>query len=191
MEQDNSAEDLAAFQAFVKSQVEQYVREVSPPPVPQTPAAQEEQQKAVRELIDPFVQPGIQQANLAAQDAKDAVMFYSDPSVHEYREQVEKLFKEAVDAGRPTNRQTLLAYLVGQEYRKDPGKFLETQQARHKQQLEAASAATDMGAASVARAIEQSPLKNFEKMMIDAGTNHEKLGETVKEMEKALEGMTF
>lgn len=187
-------DELIKVQNFIKEQVRGYFDELkdklpAPQPMVTRQSDQEIQQQQLREIISPFIEPGLNEARLHGADAKDYVKFYtSNPEAAEYADEVEKLFEGAVKAGRPIPRQDLLDYVIGKEYRSDRDKFTEKLTSKKKEQVERAESASDIGSFSMTKA------KN--DPMFAAFTGYERLegddlSNRVKEMEKALEGVTF
>ncbi len=179
---DVNSEEFQQVQSLIKSEVEKYAAEAfakQSSSVAQTSTEQEHAQQQLRDLINPFVEPGINEAKLTAADARDYVDFYNNNDVESaYKKQVEDTFNELKKQGRPTTRDAIMSYLLGKDYRADPDKFTETQQARKKQQIDRANTAVDFGAGAVDRAKNDSVFSNFEAL-------------SVEDMEKALDGVTF
>lgn len=182
---EKSQSDLEQVQAFIKAETEKYFKEISQ----QKPAVEEKQnlseqelaKQQLKEFINPFVEPDINSAKLAAADAKDEVRFYrKNPEALEYEDKIEEAFQKLVSAGRPTSRQDIYDYIVGQTYRQDKNKFVENALAKRKAQTERAESAMDFGTGSIDRARNDSTFGEgvFSKL-------------PVEDMEKALEGITF
>jgi hypothetical protein len=177
---DNS--DFQQVQQLIKGEVEKYAAEAfskhQSSSIPQQTEQQQAQQQ-LRELINPFVEPKVNEAMFAANDAKDYVDFYNNNDVESsYRKQVEDTFSELKKGGRPLPRKDIMKYLYGDEFVKDPEKFTEKQLSRKKEQLDRAAIASDFGAGAMDRAKNDSTWTNFKSLSTD-------------DMEKALEGMTF
>lgn len=180
---EDQLDDIAKVQEFMKEQVDSYMAEKYPTPAPQQSQKQESDQdiarRQVKEFVDPIIKPDLDEAKFTATDARDFVDFYTtETDAKEYKDEVEKLFKQAKDNGRPMPRKELLRYLRGREYESDPDKFVEKTQQRKKQQVEHAGQAVDFGAAALNKAKNDSQWTNFEKL-------------SVEDMEKALDGITF
>ncbi len=182
VEVDNT-NDISTFeqvQALIKGQVDDYLKEQQSIPTPQQ--QQSEQDKAtqqIRDLINPFVKPDLDEARFVAADAKDFVSFYNNnEDALLYKDDVEKSFELMKKAGRPTTRADILNYLVGREYREQPDKFKERETAKQKRQVERADGAIDFGGGSINRAKSDPTWSNFNKLSIE-------------DMEKALDGITF
>jgi hypothetical protein len=179
-------DDLAKVQGFIKEQVETYFQEQ----VAKTPALRQVEQQHVvqqeddgkrqlRELIDPFIKPDLDEARFAGADAQDYVKFYTNnPDAAEYQEKVEATFTALKKAGKPLGRADILDYLIGQEYRHDKDKFTEKLNVKRKEQLERAESASDFGAFSVTKAKNDKTFADFDKLPLE-------------DMEKLLEGVTF
>lgn len=126
--------DLDAVNAHIKTQVETYFNElnnrVSPSP---SPSPQSDANSQLKDLISPFIEPGLNQARFEGADAKDYVRFYTgNQDAVEYQDEVEKTFKVLADAGRATSRADILFYLQGKEYRTDREKFIERDSVKQK-----------------------------------------------------------
>ncbi len=134
----------------------------------------------LRDVLSPYIEPGINAATLEARTAKDYASFYrGNPSVTAEQEaEVEKRFDALVKAGRATSRADIYDHMVGQEYKNDPAKFLEKQAERKKVDLEKASDASDFGVGALTRAKENALFENF-------------ADNSIEDMEKKLEGVTF
>jgi hypothetical protein len=109
------------------------------------PVAQ--QYAEVAKIINPVVQPQLQAIDLRARASEDYTQFYGrNPEAFEVQDEIEKLFNEAIQNGRPMARQVIADYIIGRDYRTDPVKFRETEKARNERQLERARSAADIGA---------------------------------------------
>lgn len=191
----DNVSDIEKVQSFIKEQVEAYVAELDAkrpiPTVTPQPVETDEQRskRQLTEIIKPITDPDINTARFEAADAKDYIKFYTaNPDAVEYQEKVEKTFEALAKAGRPTSRNDILDYLIGQEYRSDRDKFTEKLTVKRKEQLERAESAADLGTMSVNKAKNDPAFAHF--------MNYEKLsGDDVstalKEMERVLEGVTF
>lgn len=145
-------------------------------------------EKQVREVLDPIYGGHIDNAVFSAADAKDYVDFYSDDTHREYKEEVEAAFQLARQQGRPTSRNTLYRYILGDTYTADPTKFTERQKALQQKQLDRARSAGDVGGGNVGREREAvAALSDVTK--VDPNTG--KYIMPLADMEKALGGMTF
>jgi hypothetical protein len=181
-------DDLAKVQEFIKSQVETYFQEqVAKTPVVQQQQQQSQQvqedaaQKQLRELISPFVEPGVSAARLDAADSLDYAKFYTNnPEAAEYQDQVEKTFEALKKAGRPLPRADILAHTIGKELTSNRDAFTEKLIAKRQAALERAEQAGDIGSYSITKAKADGTFGtgNFDKL-------------SVEEMEKALEGVSF
>lgn len=183
-ETDNNVDekqDLAKVQDFIKGQVETYFNEMKDKaaPVVDTKTAEQQAHEQLGQLINPFVEPALNEARLTSSDAKDYVQFYMhNPDAKEYHDDVEKTFTALVKAGRPISRADILKHKLGEEYQADPAKFVEKQTARHKEQVVRAEAAVDFGAAALNKAKSDGTFANFDS-------------KSLEDMEKALDGVTF
>jgi len=177
----DQTQDLAKVQEFMKSQVDAYMAEKYPQGLsqPATKSQDDLAKEQLGQLINPFVEPQLNEARLTSADAKDYVQFYmNNPDAKEYHDDVEKTFTALVRAGRPISRADILKHKLGEEYQTDPAKFVEKQSERHKQQLQRAEVAVDFGIAALNKAKSDSSFVNFEN-------------KSLEEMEKLLEGITF
>jgi len=158
-------------------------------PQPQSPQPDNKAyEQQVREVLDPIYGVHVDAANFNAADAKDYVDFYSDDIHREYKEEVEAAFKLAREQGRPTSRNTLYRYILGDNYTADPAKFDERQKAIQRKQLDRASASGDVGGGGVGREREaMASLADVAKVDTTTG----KYMMSLADMEKALAGMTF
>jgi hypothetical protein len=183
-EPDNTTnDDLAKAQEFIKSQVETYMQEAfaKQQPVTQIQPVVADPNQQLRELISPFIDPGINEAKFTGADAKDYVKFYTDPKnidAAEYQDEVEKAFEALAKVGRSTSRADILRYLRGKEYEADPDKFVAKVAERNKAALERARNAGDIGGSAIDRAKNDTTWTNFGKLSLE-------------DMEKALDGVTF
>lgn len=174
-------QDLAKVQDFIKGQVETYFNEMKDKATSGVDIKTAEQQAhdQLGQLINPFVEPALNEARLTSSDAKDYVQFYMhNPDAKEYHDDVEKTFTALVKAGRPISRADILKHKLGEEYQTDPAKFVEKQTTKHKEQLQRAEAAVDFGTAALNKAKSDGTFVNFDS-------------KSLEDMEKALEGITF
>ena len=192
----DQTDEFAKVQDFIKEQVKANFDELSKAAKPADPAIRQTEQDAatqhVRDLISPFVQPGIDEAKFTAADAKDYVSFYkTNPDALGMSDQVEQAFTALVKAGRPTTRADVLRYLVGKEAIEQPDKFNERRESQRKRELDRASSASDMGATATQREKADSDFKSFPDKLASANTNSDELHTLVGEMEKAMMGVAF
>ena len=151
--------------------------------VSQTPQKTQQQdiQDQFKQAINPLIEPSLNEARFTAADAQDYVKFYTNnPEAMVHQEKIEKIFTTLKEAGRATIRADVLKYSYGDDFVKDPDKFIEGYNERKKKQLERVESASDFGAGSLSK-VKDHPVYNQE--------NFSKL--TVEEMEKALDGVTF
>src|SRR3990167_6800744 len=184
----DSKDEFAKVQDFIKEQVKANFDELSKQAKPVDPNVRQTEQDAatehVRQLISPFVQPGIDEAKFTAADAKDYVSFYkTNPDALGMSDQVEQAFTALVKAGRPTSRADVLRYLVGKEAIEEPDKFNERREGQRKRELERAGYASDMGATATQRERADSEFKSFPDKLASANTNSDELHTLVTEME--------
>ena len=182
MAEPDVTEQLVNFeqvQTLLKREVDAYLAEKKSSTPEHIQSEQQQAQKQVRELLDPFIKPDLDEARFLAADAKDFVSFYADnPEGIEYKEDVEKAFEVMKKSGRPTTRAGILDYVIGNERRTQPDKFKEKETARQKRQLEKAEMSTDFGGNAVNRAKNDVTFSNLE-------------GKSLEEIEKAMDGVTF
>ena len=177
--------DLAKVQDFIKGQVETYAQEIfkqqqAVPVQTQQSALTQEQlaQQQLRDVINPFIKPDIDNIKLVSADTRDYVDFYTDPSVRDDKETVEKMFNELKEAGRPLPRRDIYDYLQGKMAREKPEEFSKKMTERQRKQLDSVNSATDFGAGALERAKNDPQWSNVKNMSLD-------------ELEKALDGVTF
>jgi hypothetical protein len=182
-EQQPEGNDFEKVTGFIRDQVKAYIGELQQQQPqqqqPQYDQRQYEQNRLVAETIAPVVGPALAQATNDAADARDEIRFYREnPEALEHSEAVERLFGELKQQGRLIPRRDLYDAILGREFRADPEKFVEKQQARKKQQTERAELSTDFGAAMMNKVKADSTWGNFENLSLE-------------DMEKKLEGVTF
>lgn len=168
-------------QTYVKEALAQYQAEQQPVQQQQNSQGLTQEQLAqlqLKQMLDPFIQPEVNAAKFAAANANDKVDFYSKPGNRQYEAEVEKMFNEQVAQGRALPREDLKNYILGKSYSENPKKFTEEQEARHKEQLNNAYSATDMGIAALDKAKADPVWSNVKNMSLE-------------DLEKNLEGITF
>lgn len=170
--------DKDAVDAYIKQQFESFAAErdaAMQQRQQQPPQQMDEVQQNVRQIVDPIYRPDIDQARLVAADAKDHVAFYRrHPEAVDLSDKVEALFEDAVKNGRPTAREALYKYALGDLASTEPEKFAE----RQKMQLRQAEQAADLGAGGTGKNRNEGTLDDLKAM-------------TLEDMEKALDGVTF
>lgn len=192
-EQEGQQFDIDQVNQYIADQVKANLAaiqqaEAANRPAPSQPDDKVAYERQVREVLDPIYGVHVDAANFNAADAKDYVDFYGDENHREYKEEVEAAFQRAREQGRPTSRNTLYRYILGDTYNADPDKFTERQKQIKQKQLDRASSAGDVGGGGVGREREAvAALSDVTK--IDPTTG--KYAMSVADMEKALEGMTF
>lgn len=133
------------------------------------------QHKQVEAFLDPIYGGKINQANFKADSAMDYANFYiGNDLALEYKDQVETIFRQTADAGRPMDRASILRYLVGREALDEPEKYQTRADERKKKQLQKAESAIDHVEAGRLRG--ETQFKDFSSL-------------SVEEMEKVLEGV--
>ena len=180
----NDADQIEKVQAYIKDQVKTHFDALSanqddpkPDVTQQTP--QDDPNAQLREIINPFIEPGLQQAQFTGADAKDYVEFYTgNTEASEYKEKIESTFAALAKAGRATTRKDIHKYILGQEFSADRDKFMDKQSKRKQEQLDRASNASDFGAAGMSRGKDDPSWTNFDTLSLE-------------DMEKKLEGVTF
>lgn len=181
--------DINQVNAYIAEQVQQNlasIRQAEQQPQPQPDKVAMERQ--VREVLDPIYGPDINNAMFNSADAKDYVDFYTDDLHREYKDDVETAFQRAKAEGRPTTRNTIYRYLLGNEYATDPDKFSEKQKTLRQKQLDRASSSADVGGSQSNRE-RQADIARLEDIgKLDANG---KFVMSVDDMAKALEGITF
>lgn len=135
-------------------------------------------QLQLKQMLDPFITPEVNAAKLAAADASDRVDFYSNPVNLEYKDEVEKMFAELKQQGRAIPRNDIKNYIIGKTYTENPEEFNRKQSERHKNQLNNANSAVDVGLSAMDRAKSDPVWSNVKNMSLE-------------ELEKNLEGVTF
>ncbi len=186
-EVDTDSVEFKQVQDFLKTEVERYASAAfeKQQATAQQQSIQRQQtdqdiaKQQMADLINPFVEPSINQAKFAAADSNDRVDFYvgADSDVLSYKDEVEKQFKLLSDQGRALPRKEILRYLRGKEFETDPEAFTAKQLERKKRQVEYAEYGADIGHGGV-KTREDSKYQGFDS-------------KTADEMEKVLEGVTF
>lgn len=174
--------DLAKVQDFIRGQVQQYAQEIfnqASPAQPQRLTAEEDARRRLGDALDPFIAPGIHAANLNAADAKDYIDFYlSEPSAVADKEQVEVIFRDQINKGRPLPRKDIYQYVLGKQALADPEAFGKKLSSRQKKQIADAESGADVGLAALDRARTDPVWSNVRNM-------------GAEELRKALDGITF
>lgn len=104
----------------VKTAITDIVREQ------RTQQAQQQQQAAIQQqwqqdpvgaAVAPYVVPMARELTLRAEAAEDKADFYtSHPEALRYKGKVEELFRKAYDQGRPTSRESLWKFHIGENF---------------------------------------------------------------------------
>ena len=182
----NEEVDIAKVQEFIKDQVDTYVPEAlkryqQPVQQQQQGLTQEQQaQRQLQEMLEPFIAPRVNAAQLVAADAKDASTFYSDPENLSMKDEVEAMFNQLKENGRAIPRSDVKRYILGKEYETDPVKFTEKQQERRKTQTKEAQSAVDIGIGALDRARSDPTFGNNNVWSVP-----------LDDLEKALHGVAF
>lgn len=170
--------DKDAVDAYIKQQFESFSNEreaAMQRQQQQQPQPMDEVQQNVRQIVDPIYRPDIDQARLVAADSKDEGRFYRrHPEAADLSEKIEALFEDAVRNGRPTAREALYKYALGDLQMTEPEKFAE----RQRNQLRQAELAADLGGTASGKNRNEGTLDDLKAM-------------TLEDMEKALDGTTF
>lgn len=168
--------NLDQAKAFVQEQV-RLALDAQVKPEPELP--QEDQNKQLQDLINPFIQPQLNQATFEARNARDEASFYRNhPEATEKSDLIEKTFTDLAKAGRATTRESVNTYLEGKEAQADPAAYAAKINERAKAAQDRLYASTDVGNLSLSRDQDALRLKAFENM-------------TTEEMETAMKGVTF
>lgn len=143
--------DLEQVQAFLREEIARATQEElaklqkAQPKEQKIDTSRAEFDKQLKDLIDPIVQPALQEARLTAASAMDYARFYSsNPDAVEYKDDIEELFKKGVESGRAVDRESLASYVLGQKLRKDPEAVMKKFQEKQAQ-IERAKQGIDFG----------------------------------------------
>lgn len=110
------------------------------------PDAMQRQQREVANIVNPVVEPRLNQIDFAARSSQDYTQFYlRNPEAFAQHDEIEKLFQEAASNGRPMARKVISDYIQGRDYAADPAKFRERDRERQQRDLDRARSATDVG----------------------------------------------
>ena len=169
--------DKDAVDAYIRQQFDAFANEREASMQRQSGQGQDidQVQQNVRQIVDPIYRPDIDQTRLVAADAKAYAAFYRrHPEAVDLADKVESLFEDAVKNGRPTAREALYKYALGDLAMTEPDKFSE----RQKAQLRQAEMAADLGSGGSGKPRNEGTLDDLKAM-------------TLEDMEKALDGVTF
>lgn len=179
--------DITKVNEYITSVTQEAVREAlatyeaqrQPVYQPQPGLTQEQAaQLQLKQMLDPFIQPAVNDAKLAAADTSDKVDFYSKADNRQYQAEVEEMFGKLKAQGRAIPREDIKNYLIGKAYSDDPKKFTEAEAARHKEQMSNANSSVDFGTNAMERAKSDPVWSNVRAMSLE-------------DLEKNLEGVTF
>ncbi|MGL5936910.1 MAG: hypothetical protein ACRCZI_14945 [Cetobacterium sp.] len=174
-----SDEDIAKAQNWIKEQVKAQLSEMQSQEVPRQSVIEQQRPDQLRDILDPYIAPAVQQARLDAMSAVDESRFYrNNPDALDFESQIESTFNQLMKDGRPLGRADIYHHLIGRMAVTEPDKFNERQKTKHNTQLAKANSAVDFGFNSVGREKEAEEFKAFDKL-------------TSEEMEKRLEGIVF
>jgi hypothetical protein len=150
-EEKDKLDDETAVNEYISRKVKENVAEFMKEYQPQQQVKSEPDdditrgRKALKDAIDPIYGPDINTAKFTADAAMDYVDFYtSNPDASERKSEIENIFQNAAKAGKPLSRDSINKYLVGQDYLKDPDKFMQSREEKKKLQLQRARDAEDM-----------------------------------------------
>ena len=166
---------------IVKVQLEEAISSMNQPPKEEPKDKPVDQNEEVRQALNPFIQPGIDDAKFRGDDAKDYASFYiRHPEARENHDEVEKMFATLAQAGRGTTREDINKYIQGKRYVENPDKFVDDEMEKRKKELEKLESSTDIGAGALFRRDggQVVSIEEFEQLPVD-------------EMEKMMEGFTF
>lgn len=192
-EENNDQQQWEKVQAAIKAETLRVLDEHKAQEAAQQARQQQDnrgQQKVendqLKEVLDPYFKPGLDQANLNAADARDAVSFYrNNPGLtREQEQQVEEMFQKMKEVGRPTSRQDLYRTILGKEYTDDPESFIEKRNKAKQEQLDRAREAADFGSSGYSIQ-KPSNAKELEGKFQNFGSL------TSAEQEELLDGVTF
>jgi hypothetical protein len=120
-------------------------RQYTPATPPQVDP-REAQHREVANIVNPVVEPRLNQIDFAARASQDYTQFYlRNPEAFSQHDEVEKLFQEAAQNGRPMARRAIYDYIHGRDYNADPARFRERDKERQQRELDRARSATDPG----------------------------------------------
>lgn len=92
----------------------------------------------LKAVLEPIIGEDIRRANLMAEGAMDAAIFYStNPDAKKYKDDIEKMFAALMQQGTPFTREALLKYQMGSNI----DKIVEERMAAEKKKVEDAEAA--------------------------------------------------
>lgn len=183
-------DDLARVEGFLQERVKEYFAEEvknfkqsetvnQSNTVNSTP---DDPHKALREYINPVIQPELQRVRVEAANSADLIKVMNDPMYAEYKDEVEQVFNNLVKEGRPFSRVDILNHVMGKEYRENRDKFKERTEKVQREQLSRASYGSDVGGGSIGRGGDTTTkfpdMDDFRKM-------------PSSEQAKWLEGVTF
>lgn len=134
--------------------------------------------RQIRDVIDPVYGDDIREAKFKGDNAIDIANFYRDPLHQSFQDEVEGHFDRLHKAGRPTSRNDIFKWMLGEMYNTDPTKLEERMKAAKSAQLAHASTATDAGSGSADRQRVDTTFSNFDKLSLE-------------EMEAALDGVAW
>jgi hypothetical protein len=164
-----------AIDAYIRQQFDNFAQSNNFVRAQPTVDADTAQRNAIKEMVDPIYRNELESIRLEARAARDEATFYrKHPEAVDIADDLEKLFVESANNGRPTSREALYDFYNGREQRMNPEKY----EARRKAQLERASAASDIGSGSNGKEKAGITIDDFKSLSLE-------------DMERALEGVTF
>jgi hypothetical protein len=185
-EQGNPTEEELAAQEKQLEQLRTWVQDEAKKSFEEQQKANEKHNDAesaakdpLAEVIGQYTDPKIQRAEFIAASAMDLANFYdSNPEARAMKSEIEATFNELANAGRPTDRRKVYAYLQGEKVLKDKDAFINEEIARREKQKQEAAEAVDAGAFSLSKLLVDRGVKDPSEL------SHE-------ELTKALEGVSF
>lgn len=183
---EEKAATLEEVQAFIQAETNKHLeawesKQTKGNENPNIPNNQnQDPNKALADVINPFVDPKVARASLMANDAKDFASFYmSNPEAHGMKDQIEKMFDTLIQKGQPHTREDIYDKIIGSSYRSDRTKFVDGELEKRKKQVEAAQSMQDMGGSSWGRERNPDLEAQFSKFDTLSREDQEKLLEGV------------
>ena len=146
-------------QDFIKGQVETYAKEVlekynvdNAVTHPPQKSAEEQARDNLRNIIDPFIKPGLNNLQTEVLDVKDSSQFYSSfDGTDEEKQAIETMFTNLKNQGRPIPRQDIKDYLDGKLAREKPDEYEKRTKEKRERQTSKLNGAGDFGSGSIDR----------------------------------------
>jgi len=107
--------DVDALSSQIAEKISQgIVAGYQPPPQPAPAPVTPPPKDPVAELLSPYITPGVEKANLTAQAAMDAAVFYSSrPEAVSHKDKLEAAFGTLLERGVPFVREDIWAWYLG------------------------------------------------------------------------------